>query len=73
MDYFEWSKEYEENAERVLKVIERKKKQLKKKDLTADERKRLSDDIKSYRRIRHELTEIAVTLRDRAGVTALDS
>ena len=68
MDYLEWADEYFRNADRVQSVIERKKQQLKdQKPLTADQRKRLMDDIGQYRRICNELREIGNTLISRAG------
>ena len=67
MDYLEWADEYYLNAGRVKSVIERKKLLLKeKKSLTADQRKRLTDDIKQYRRIYHELLDVGDILVSRA-------
>ena len=67
MDYLEWADEYYLNAGRVKSVIERKKQLLKeKKSLTADQRKRLTDDIKQYRRIYHELLDVGDILISRA-------
>lgn len=67
MDYVEWAAEYDHNARRVLSVIEKKKQVLKEKTrLTADERKRLNDDIREYRRIYYELRDISKTLLSRA-------
>ena len=65
MNYIEWADEYYENALRVKAVIDKKKKRMKEEKLTADERKKLTDDIKAYRQIYRELTEIGDTLRDR--------
>lgn len=68
MNYVEWADEYYLNAHRVKSVIDRKYQRLKeKKSLTADQRKRLTDDIKQYRRIYRELIEIGDTLSLRAG------
>ena len=74
MDYVEWAEEYYLNARRVLSVIERKKMLLKeKKPLTADQRKRLTDDIKLYRRIYHELIDIGDTLKNRAEGASVEA
>jgi len=74
MDYLEWAEEYYLNARRILSVIERKKQQLKdSKKLTADQRKRLTDDIKQYRRIYHELLDIGDTLTLRAEGTVREA
>lgn len=74
MNYVEWADEYYLNASRVKSVIERKNQQLKeKKALTADQRKRLTDDIKQYRRIYRELLEIGDTLSSRAGGTVREA
>ncbi len=68
MDYVEWAQEYYQNAARVKSVIERKNQELKdRKTLTADQRKRLTDDIKQYRHIYRELISIGDTLTARAG------
>lgn len=66
MDYFEWAQEYYHNARRVQNVMNRKKQELKDKSLTADQRKRLTDDIKQYRHIYHELLDVGDTLTLRA-------
>ena len=74
MDYFEWAGEYYKNADRIRSVIERKKQQLKEKTpLTADQRKRLMDDIKQYRRIYHELVDIGDILTSRAEGTGRET
>lgn len=74
MDYLEWADEYYLNARRVQTVMERKKQQLKeKKPLTADQRKRLMDDIKQYRRIYHELLDTGDLLTARAGVAVREA
>lgn len=70
MNYIEWAEEYELNALRVKSVIDRKKLQLNERALTADARKKLTDDIAAYRRIRWELTDIAERLRRRAEAPA---
>ena len=67
MDYNEWAQEYYLNARRVKTVIDRRYQQLKeKKTLSADKRKQLSDDLRYYRRIYRELTEIGDALSRRA-------
>ncbi len=74
MDYIEWADEYYTNAHRVQAVIEKKKLRLKgTKSLTADQRKRLTDDIKQYRRIYHELLDIGDLLTSRAGVAVREA
>lgn len=65
MNYLEWAEEYYENARRVLEVIEKKKKNLYNKRITADMRKSLCDAIKAYRRIYYELRDIGDTLSAR--------
>lgn len=68
MNYLEWAEEYYLNASRIKSVLERKKQLLKETDsLSADERKRITDSIKQYRRIYHELLDIGDTLTMRAG------
>ena len=74
MDYLEWAEEYYQNARRILAVLEKKKLRLKEeKPLTADQRKRLTDDIKQYRRIYHELIDIGDTLTSRAEATVREA
>jgi hypothetical protein len=67
MNYVEWAEEYHQNALRIKQVINRKKQQLNEKHLSADRHKRLTDEIKAYRRIFYELCEVEETLRERAG------
>lgn len=67
MDYNEWADEYYLNALRIKSVIGRKQQQLNGSGLTADARKKLTDDIKAYRRIYYELTQVGDLLRVRAG------
>lgn len=74
MDYLEWAEEYYDNARRVKSVLEKKKQQLKeKKSLTADQKKQLSDTIRDYRRIYHELNSIGDTLTLRAEGTVREA
>ena len=68
MNYIEWAEEYDLNALRVKSVIDRKKQLLNDQKLTADTRKRLNDEIKAYRRIYRELSDIGDLLRRRAQV-----
>ena len=70
MDYLEWAREYYLNAQRVKSVIDNRKSRLNEKNLTADMKKQLNDDITAYRRIYYELTKIGDTLRDRAKASA---
>ena len=67
MNYVEWAEEYRENALRIKQVIKKKQNLLNGKNLSADLHKRLTDEIKAYRRIFYELCEIEKTLRERAG------
>ena len=53
MDYIEWAEQYETNAARILNVIERKK-DLKRKRLTADQKKQLNAEIIEYQHVRRE-------------------
>ena len=66
MNYVEWAEEYRENALRIKQVIKKKQNLLNGKNLSADLHKRLTDEIKAYRRIFYELCEIEKTLRERA-------
>ena len=70
MDYVEWAEEYRENALRVKQVIKKKQMQLNEKNISADLHKRLTDEIKEYRRIFYELCEVERTLRERAEGSA---
>jgi len=67
MDYFEWADEYYDNALRIKTVLEKKKKLLNEKGLSADRRKQLSDEIREYRAIYRELRQTGDFIRDRAG------
>ena len=64
MDYIEWAEQYETNAARIRDTIERKK-DLKRKRLTADQRQRLTGEIADFQRIYREMLSIAHTLRER--------
>jgi hypothetical protein len=67
MNYVEWAEEYRENALRIQQVIKKKQRQLNGKHLSADLHKRLTDEIKAYRRIFYELCQVEKTLLERAG------
>ena len=64
MDYIEWAEQYETNAARTHDAIERKK-DLKRKRLTADQKKQLNAEIVEYRLVYREMLSIAHTLRER--------
>lgn len=67
MNYCEWAAAYQEDAGRVLNVIEKKKVLLNDKQLNADMRKSIGDMIIEYRRIYRELLKTAELLRLRGG------
>ena len=72
MNYLEWADEYFQDAVRVQAVM--KKKKLLMNDATsAEQKKKLGDDIKAYRRIYRELLDIGDTLRRRAGGETLEA
>lgn len=73
MDYLDWAREYYQNAQRVKTVIERRYRQLKDSRLSADSRKRLTDELKAYRSIYYDLTHTGDLLRDRAGAGSSDA
>lgn len=64
MNYLEWSENYRKDAEKILRVIEKKKALLK--DASQDEKTTLSRDILRYRKIYYDLMQTACLLRDRA-------
>lgn len=68
MNYCEWAQAYQDDACRVLNVIEKKKALLNDKKLNADTRKAIGDAIVEYRRIYHELLKTAEHLRSRGGI-----
>ncbi len=65
MDYIKWSQEYIDQAQMLLKVIEKKKRQLK--SSTADERHSINADIIKLRNIYYECMLTAKHLYERAG------
>lgn len=67
MNYCEWAQAYQDDACRVLSVIEKKKALLNDKKLNADTRKSIGDAIIEYRRIYRELLKTAEHLRSRGG------
>ena len=73
MDYLEWAREYQQNAQRVKTVIERRYRQLKGEGLTADSRKRLNDELQAYRKIYYELTRTCDLLTERAKAVSDDA
>lgn len=64
IDYLEWSQQYEREAEKILNVIEQKKKLLR--DASADTRKSLNEQIISYRMIYYDLMRSSRILCERA-------
>lgn len=64
MDYIKWAEQYETNAAKIHDAIERKR-DLKRKRLTADQRQRLNGEIAELRHIYREMLSIAQTLRER--------
>ena len=65
MDYMKWAEQYETDAAKIHDAIERKK-DLKRKWVTADQRQQLNGEIAEFRRIYRELLSIAHSLRERA-------
>lgn len=64
MDYIKWAEQYETDAARIHDAIERKK-DLKRKRVTADQRQQLNGEIADFRRIYREMLSIAHSLRER--------
>ena len=64
MDYINWAEQYETNAAKIHDAIERKKDQ-KRKRLTADQRQRLNAEITELQHIYRDMLSIARTLRER--------
>ncbi len=67
MNYFEWAKEYVDEADKVLGVIEKKKRMMKEAGLSRDDKKTLLDTVIAYRCIYRDLLRTASMLRERAG------
>lgn len=66
MDYVKWSNEYIEQAQKLLDVIEKKKKMIH--NATADEQHTLNAEIIQLRNIYYECMLTAKHLFERAGV-----
>lgn len=66
MDYIKWSQEYIEEAQKLQKVIDKKKAQLS--TATLDEQHTINADIIRLRGIYYECMLIAKHLSERAGV-----
>ena len=64
IDYIEWSKQYHNDAKKILEVIERKKELLK--GATKDERKTINEQIITYRCIYYDLLRAGDLLAQRA-------
>lgn len=67
MDYIKWSQEYLDEAAKILKAIDNKKRELK--NATADETHTLNSDIIRLKNIYYECMLTAKHLAERAGVT----
>lgn len=65
MDYIKWSQEYLDEAQRLLKMIDKKKQKLKK--ATLDERHTINAEIIKLRGIYYECMLTAKHLYERAG------
>ncbi|MBQ2971723.1 MAG: hypothetical protein IJO20_02220 [Ruminococcus sp.] len=65
MDYIKWSQEYTDEAKKILRIIENKKKMLK--NVTRDERHSLNAEIINLRNIYYECMLTAKHLYERAG------
>ncbi len=66
MDYIKWSQEYFDEAQNLLRLIDKKKQKLKTASL--DERHTLNADIIKLRNIYYECMLTAKHLSERAGV-----
>ena len=66
MDYIKWSQEYINEAQKILRIIENKKRMLK--NVTRDERHTLNAEIINLRNIYYECMLTAKHLSERAGV-----
>ncbi len=66
MDYIKWSQEYINEAQKILRIIENKKRMLK--NVTRDERHTLNAEIINLRNIYYECMLTAKHLCERAGV-----
>lgn len=64
MDYITWAEEYERDAEKIQAAIERKK-ALKRKRLTADQKQLINSQISSLKTVYHEMLSMAHLLRER--------
>ncbi len=65
MEYLQWSQEYYEEAQKVLRNIERLKKKLK--SCPTDRYRTIERDIQTLRGIYYECLEISAQLKQRAG------
>ncbi len=66
MDYIKWSQEYIDEAKKILRIIESKKRMLNK--VSRDERHSLNAEIINLRNIYYECMLTAKHLYERAGV-----
>lgn len=64
MDYITWAEEYERDAEKIQAAIDRKK-ALKRKRLTADQKQQINSQISSLRTVYREMQSMALLLRER--------
>ncbi len=65
MEFLQWSQEYYEEAQKVLRNIERLKKKLR--SCPQDEYRTIERDIQTLRGIYYECLEISSYLKQRAG------
>ena len=65
MDYMKWAEQYETDAAKIHDAIDRKK-ALKRKRLTADQKQQINSEISSLRAVYREMLSIAHLLRERS-------
>lgn len=65
LDYKQWVEEYEENARRIQQIILREKERMANSDLSAEQKKTITNQLVQYRGIRRELIKTAHLLRQR--------
>lgn len=65
LDYKQWAEEYEENARRIQQIILREKERMVNSDLSAEQKNRISIQLRIYRSINRELIKTVSLLRQR--------
>ncbi len=65
LDYKQWAEEYEENARRIQQIILREKERMVYSDLSAEQKNRISIQLRMYRSINRELIKTVSLLRQR--------